>query len=249
MTEQTNAWITGYVGEFKVSFTITPDATSETLDTLWDAVAYIANKGLKANYEGVDASAEVIEATSGVFYRTAKDDAWVVDFYHDRSKYRAGNLYLNTDEEVKAFENASGLVFASVKKVDNEAVPKRNGDVRPLKSEVRFARPVRVAKKKTGEGEDGKPRYRCELIKGAPMPSQHTPEPAPAFERDIESERATPASALADTSSHARPYFERVRAHYANIITTDNIARYTNGKRLSEMNGTLYTIIEDLLAD
>lgn len=137
MDEQHNtAWIPLYAPDGgKIHFTINLDTplTEAQVQVAQAAYAILRQAGFTPREPGLEDGEQ--SETAHYIVRRAKgnDDGTetpVLDLYPDKFKFRALSVYLNTDDDVAAFEAASGVKLASLPTYDSSAPLERGKDAR-----------------------------------------------------------------------------------------------------------------------
>lgn len=111
----------------------------------------------------------------------------VIDLYPERAKFRILGVYLNTPQDVAAFEAAAGLRLADLPLYEGDNSIERGKGPKTDKYVVSLSRPARVAIKPNPryEGPEDKTHPKRLFVRwlpaGAPEPAApRSPEPAPS---------------------------------------------------------------------
>lgn len=188
-------WTTGYIGSLKVSFTFPIRNELEAYTQAKAITDKLIADGFTTNEPGLE-EGEIKEKVGSIVRRKKKNSdntiTPIVDLYptSDKAVYKFLSVYLNTPEEVKAFEDASGVMVGAGKNWPGDAAPsKENEDAKEyfVKPRVDFM----VVHKANPLYEEGnmKPKrlfVRWEVANAQPPP---TPQPQPQLQP---SQTATP---------------------------------------------------------
>jgi len=126
-------WTTGYIGSVKVSFTF---PIRNEMDAYAQAKAItdkLVADGFTTHEPGLEAG-EFKEQVGYVSRRQKKNDdntiTPIIDVYspHDAMKFKFISVYLNTSEDVTAFEKASGLTLSRLPLVPGKAALDKSDD-------------------------------------------------------------------------------------------------------------------------
>ena len=189
-TTQINGWIKLYhPSGAQVSLplpVLSRLTTQQALDVLGSVSEYL-NVGFLVNAPDLE-DGELIEEVNAVARREAKDETPIIDFYSSNMKLlkKFMHVYLNTEQDVAAFEEASGLKLAALPVYDGALAIARD-DNKARKYIVSLPRPLKLVWKlspkweewKAAGGEGNEPhkrmlvRYETGLpaVKGEPVPS------------------------------------------------------------------------------
>lgn len=186
-------WITAYCKGYKVSLTL----LLEGADPIAQAAALvdkIAAAGFAANEAGLE-SGEHTEAIGYVVRRTKVNadgtETPVIDLYaaHDGMKFRFLACYLNSDADVTAFEQATGITLDALTPYDSDAPIERSKD--PRKDQryvVALPAPARavftINPDATEENKKAKRRF-VRWASTAPAPQPEQPAQKPATPKNI----------------------------------------------------------------
>lgn len=188
-TTQVNGWIKLYhPSGAQVSLPVpllSRLTTQQALDVLGSVSEYI-NVGFLVNAPDLE-DGELIEEVNAVARREAKDETPIIDFSSNMKLLKKFmHVYLNTEQDVAAFEEASGLKLAALPVYDGALAIARD-DNKARKYIVSLPRPLKLVWKlspkweewKAAGGEGNEPhqrmlaRYETGLpaVKGEPAPS------------------------------------------------------------------------------
>lgn len=189
-TTQVNGWIKLYhPSGAQVSLPVpilSRLTTQQAMDVLGSVSEYI-NVGFLVNAPDLE-DGELIEEVNAVARREAKDETPIIDFYSSNTKLlkKFMHVYLNTEQDVAAFEEATGLKLAALPVYDGALAIARD-DNKARKYIVSLPRPIKLVWKlspkweewKAAGGEGNEPhkrmlaRYETGLpaVKGEPIPS------------------------------------------------------------------------------
>lgn len=126
-------WTTGYIGSVKVSFTFPIRNEMEAYAQAKAITDKLLADGFMLHAPGLEAG-EVKEQVGYVSRRQKKNDDGsitpIIDVYspNDAIKFKFISVYLNTADDVTAFENASGLKVARLPLVPGKAALDKSDD-------------------------------------------------------------------------------------------------------------------------
>lgn len=189
-TTQVNGWIKLYhPSGAQVSLplpVLSRLTTQQALDVLGSVSEYI-NVGFLVNAPDLE-DGELIEEVNAVARSEAKDETPIIDFYSSNMKLlkKFMHVYLNTEQDVAAFEDATGLKLSALPVYDGALAIARD-DNKARKYIVSLPRSLKLVWKlspkweewKAAGGEGNEPhkrmlaRYETGLpaVKGEPAPS------------------------------------------------------------------------------
>lgn len=129
--------------------------TQQALDVLGSVSEYI-NVGFLVNAPDLE-NGELIEEVNAVARREAKDETPIIDFYSSNMKLlkKFMHVYLNTEQDVAAFEEASGLKLAALPVYDGALAIARD-DNKARKYIVSLPRPIKLVWKLSPKWEEWK---------------------------------------------------------------------------------------------
>lgn len=129
--------------------------TQQAMDVLASVSEYI-NVGFRVTAPGLE-EGELIEEINAVARREAKDGTPIVDFYSGNMKLlkKFMHVYLNTEQDVAAFEKATGIQVALLQVYDGALAIARD-DNKAGKYIVNLPRPIRVVWKLSPKWEEWK---------------------------------------------------------------------------------------------
>lgn len=155
-------WMTGFTASGrKVSFTLSSDDAKELVNFALQFDAYLVKSGISVREPGLDEGEQ--SETFHFIVRRAKwnDDNTetpIIDLYidHDKMRFSLLKVYLNTPDDVEAFQQATGLQLGALPLYDGQAAIERGKDTRiDGKYMIRLQRPVTVVWKLNPAYEDG----------------------------------------------------------------------------------------------
>lgn len=157
--------------------------TQQALDVLGSVSEYI-NVGFLVNAPGLE-DGELVEEVNAVARREAKDETPIIDFYSSNMKLlkKFMHVYLNAEQDVAAFEEATGLKVAALPAYDGALAIARD-DNKARKYIVNLPRSIRLVWKlspkweewKAAGGEGNEPHKRMLVRYEAGLPA---PAPSP----------------------------------------------------------------------
>jgi hypothetical protein len=157
--------------------------TQQAMDVLGSVSEYI-NVGFLVNAPGLE-DGELVEEVNAVARREAKDETPIIDFYSSNPKLlkKFMHVYLNAEQDVTSFEEATGLKVASLPAYDGALAIARD-DNKARKHIVSLPRPIRLVWKlspkweewKAAGGEGNEPHKRMLVRYEAGLPA---PAPSP----------------------------------------------------------------------
>ena len=157
--------------------------TQQAMDVLGSVSEYI-NVGFLVNAPGLE-DGELVEDVNAVARREAKDETPIIDFYSSNMKLlkKFMHVYLNAEQDVTAFEEATGIKVASLPAYDGALAIARD-DNKARKYIVSLPRPIRLVWKlspkweewKAAGGEGNEPHKRMLVRYEAGLPA---PAPSP----------------------------------------------------------------------
>lgn len=160
--------------------------TQQAMEVLGSVSEYL-NVGFLVNAPDLE-DGELVEEVNAVARREAKDETPIIDFYSSNMKLlkKFMHVYLNTEQDAAAFEEATGLKLAALPVYDGALAIARD-DNKARKYIVNLPRPIKLAWKlspkweewKAAGGEGNEPhkrmltRYETGLpaAKGEPAPT------------------------------------------------------------------------------
>ena len=155
----------------------------QAMDVLGSVSEYI-NVGFLVNAPGLE-DGELVEEVNAVARREAKDETQIIDFYSSNMKLlkKFMHVYLNTEQDVSAFEEATGLKVAALPAYDGALAIARD-DNKARKYIVNLPRSIRLVWKlspkweewKAAGGEGNEPHKRMLVRYEAGLPA---PTPTP----------------------------------------------------------------------
>ena len=180
-TAQTTGWIKLYhPSGAQVSLPVPLLArltTQQAMDVLGSVSEYI-NAGFLVNAPGLE-DGELLEVVNAVACREAKDKTPIIDFYSSNTKLlkKFMHVYLNTEQDVLAFEEAAGIKVTSLPVYDGALAIARD-DNKAGKYIVNLPRPLKLIwnlspkweewKAAGGEGNEPHKRMLVRYDAGAP---------------------------------------------------------------------------------
>lgn len=149
-------------------------------------LASLKAAGLTPRELGIE-EGEQVEACSAISRRSKanKDGTTtpIIDLFVGELEYKTLSVYLNTDEDVAAFESAFGIALRELPEYDSEAAVKRTDTARFSKYARRPVKPVRFVHEKnpayTGAEGEMKPKRRFVRWMSEASPQRPTPAPQP----------------------------------------------------------------------
>lgn len=196
-------WTTGYLKNgMKVSFTFPirneMEATRQALE--------ITNKLLADGFLMTEPGLEAGESSYTVTHvarrtqRNKKDNSTspIIDIYHDDLSYSSLKTWLNTAEEIAAFQNATGLKLELLQSFPGTAAIKRGESPEADGYVVKLAHPAKVIWKANPEYIEGSTteakrifvRWEAANVTPAPQPAE-TAKPEPARAAELRNEMLT----------------------------------------------------------
>ena len=180
-TTQTTGWIKLYhPSGAQVSLPVpllSRLTTEQAMDMLGSVSEYI-NAGFLVNAPGLE-DGELLEVVNAVACREAKDGTPIIDFYSSNTKLlkKFMHVYLNTEQDVAAFEEAAGVKVTSLPVYDGALAIARD-DHKAGKYIVNLPRPLKLIwnlspkweewKAAGGEGNEPHKRMLVRYDTGAP---------------------------------------------------------------------------------
>lgn len=162
MTDTPNTlWVRGYTGDgFQVAVTV--DVTRNTEYGLTENIQFALDAIRAAGIHPREQGTELGENTNtldAVIRRDKRNndgtDTPVIDFYVEQLEFKALHTYLNTQDDVKAFEQATGLTLDAIPYYEGNAALNKND-----RQYAKYATPVptrpRYAYKKNPKWDDSK---------------------------------------------------------------------------------------------
>lgn len=152
-----NVWVKAYTPDgYNISITVAISSVSDVTRVL-DEIRAAGYTPVPANVEDGEKH-EVITAVVRRTHSSDKGDTPVIDCYPewkgDYGQYRFVSIYLNNADEIKAFEDASGLKLSSLPEYASQA-PLQRTQGKPAKWEVTCKRAFTAVKAPNGEKEIG----------------------------------------------------------------------------------------------
>jgi hypothetical protein len=163
--------------------------TQQAMDVLGSVCEYL-NVGFLVNAPDLE-DGELVEEVNAVARREAKDETPIIDFYSSNMKLlkKFMHVYLNTEQDVFAFEEATGLKLAALPVYDGALAIARD-DNKARKYIVNLPRPIKLAwnlspkweewKAAGGEGNEPHKRMLTRYETGLPAAAKGEPAPTPA---------------------------------------------------------------------
>lgn len=196
-------WVRGYTADgFQVSVTLAVDPKN-LAQWITDAMSAIRAGGIQPREQGTEPG-ELTDTLFAVIRRSKLNEDGsetpVVDFYNEHFEFKVLHVYLNTKDDVQAFEDATGLALGSIPYCDRDAALSRSNRAYSqyavsAKTRAQFVyrkNPKWDDSKTPAENKTHKHLFVRWLNTGAPAPV-----PAPAAEsrteqlaREIDEERA-----------------------------------------------------------
>ncbi|MEI7846139.1 MAG: hypothetical protein WCK35_10080 [Chloroflexota bacterium] len=155
-------------------------STEQALDLLGSVSEYL-NAGFLVNAPGLE-DGELAEDVNAVARREAKDETPIIDFYSSNTKLlkKFMHVYMNAEQDVTAFEDASGIQVSALPVYDGALAIARD-DNKARKYIVNLPRPLRLVwklspkweewKASGGEGNEPHKRMLVRYETGAPAPA------------------------------------------------------------------------------
>ena len=152
----------------------------QAMDVLGSVSEYI-NVGFLVNAPGLE-DGELVEEVNAVARREAKDETQIIDFYSSNTKLlkKFMHVYLNAEQDVSAFEEATGLKVAALPAYDGALAIARD-DNKARKYIVNLPRSIRLVWKLSpkweewkatgGEGNEPHKRMLMRYEAGLPAPA------------------------------------------------------------------------------
>lgn len=192
-TTQVNGWIKLYhPSGAQVSLPVpmlSRLTTQQALDVLGSVSEYI-NVGFLVNAPDLE-DGDLIEEVNAVARREAKDETPIIDFYSSNMKLlkKFMHVYLNTEQDVAAFEDATGLKLSALPVYDGALAIARD-DNKARKYIVSLPRPLKLVWKLSpkwdewkaagGEGNEPHKRMLARYETGLPaVKGEAVPAPVP----------------------------------------------------------------------
>lgn len=152
-----NVWVKAYTPDgYNISITVQISSVADVARVL-DDIRAAGYTPVPANVEDGEKH-EVITAVVRRTHSSDKGDTPVIDCYPewkgDYGQYRFVSIYLNNADEIKAFEDASGLKLSSLPEYASQA-PLQRTQGKPAKWEVTCKRAFTAVKAPNGEKEIG----------------------------------------------------------------------------------------------
>jgi len=133
--------------------------TPESAKAMMDSVSTLLTTGFLVNAPGLD-EGEKVETISAVVRRAKvnKDESEtpVIDLYPDRANFRILGIYLNTEQDIQAFEKATGMKLSDLPLYDGDNSIERGKGPKTDKYVIALKQPVKVVFKANPkwEGEE-----------------------------------------------------------------------------------------------
>lgn len=152
-----NVWVRAYTPDgYNISITVAITSVSDVARVL-DEIRAAGYTPIPANVEDGEKH-EVITTVVRRTHSSDKGDTPVIDCYPewkgDYGQYRFVSIYLNNADEIKAFEDASGLKLSSLPEYASQA-PLQRTQGKPAKWEVNCKKAFTAVKAPNGEKEIG----------------------------------------------------------------------------------------------
>lgn len=208
MTNGTHeCWMTGFTPTGrKVSFTLSSNDPAALVRLALQFDAELTAAGISVREPGLEEGEQ--SETFHYIVRRAKgnDDGSetpIIDLYvdHEKMHFSLLKVYLNTSDDVAAFQQATGLQLAALPLYDGQAAIERGKDTRiDSKYMVRLQRPVQVVwKSNPAYEENGKKAKRLFVRWGMPVTQDAPPADEPPPQQPARPRGKSPY-ANADTS-------------------------------------------------
>lgn len=198
--EANTLWITGYTDDgFKVSVTLAISDASQ----IGDIVSAVRAQGIQPTPPPAQPATDRMTITS-ITRRlwTGKDgkEKHAVDFFADYLQWRVFTVYMDSMDDIEAFEAGSGLQIGSIPVLPIGAPPERNA---ADKNQISCAFDVLYQSERT---EDGKRRDSFVGYANAPAPA------SPAKVTPMPTQSKQNNSASANNSTHWANSYEEAKA-------------------------------------
>lgn len=197
-------WVTGWLGNgVKVSFTVPTH-----YETAYEDALGFTNRLLSLGFRHTELGTEPGETREVVGYVCrrvqVKDDGSetpIIDLYaaNDAIKFKVISVYLNTPEDIAAFENASGLKLNKLQVFKSKAAPER-GDRLTDENIIKAPRPFAAILRDNPNYVDGgtKPKRKFVRWDTAPAPAALPGEPVRQQNDALKQESAALGATVTD---------------------------------------------------
>ena len=201
--------------------------TAANAKAMLDSVSTLLTVGFLVNAPGLE-DGEKVETIVGVVRRAkANDDASetpVIDLYPDRANFRILGIYLNTEQDIQAFEKAAGVKLSELPLYDGDNAIERGKGAKTDKYVIALKQPAKVVFKANPkwEGDEDKKHPKRVFVRWA--------------------SQSTEAAAASSTSAAATPAANNGNGNGNGdkVMTLDEALKVTTpkGTPLSELDET-----------
>lgn len=171
-------WITGYAPtghRINLTLAVNPDNLKSDIDRL---MKLVCEAGIQAREQGIEVGEDTVTVCAAIKREQLRDGVTtpILDLYTERGNYREKpTVYLNTPEEIAAFEGLSGIRVKDMPTFEGDNSlerdnPKFSRFVRQFKQPVTYVRRANPAHQK----DSTKPQFKFVRWIGAPAPRDDT---------------------------------------------------------------------------
>ena len=155
--------------------------TAEQAKAMLDSVSTLLTAGFLVNAPGLE-DGEKVETIVGVVRRAKTNDDGgetpVIDLYPDRANFRILGIYLNTEADVQAFQNATGVKLSELPLYEGDNAIERGKGAKTDKYVIALKQPVKVVFKANPkwEGDEDKKHPKRVFVRWMPQAQSSDPQ-------------------------------------------------------------------------